>query len=276
MTKSIAFVLLLSSLASAQMTPALSGEIHGDGIELGRLWVRIDAPDSEHFTRKQAVQPDGSFHFDAVPPGDYTLTVLDERLDPIATVLVPVYSMSPPVTVNLPRTRRAQPPSGPVSIARLAHKPPKSAVRSLLRAQHYADRGQLDRAIEELKKSVAVDPEFALAHASLGTDYLRVQRYAESAAELRKAVALDPYTAGYCTNLAMALGALGRMDEAETYARRGVELEPSSAVAEFALGSLLAARPATRDAAVPHLQFAARQIPKAREMLLTITARSDR
>ena len=60
----------------------------------------------------------------------------------------------------------------------------------------------------------------------------------------------------------------GDLDEAETIARRALELSKGDARAEFLLGLLLLRREETKAAGLQHLEYAARHIPEAKQILL--------
>jgi TolB-like protein/Tfp pilus assembly protein PilF len=102
----------------------------------------------------------------------------------------------------------------------------------------------LQRAKEFATRAVAADPESAEARLALARVYRAVDWDWEKAeAEIRKAVALDPSFALAHTSLANILSESGRVDEAAEEARLGRELEPqSSSVAELAGVALLYAR----------------------------------
>jgi tetratricopeptide (TPR) repeat protein len=49
-----------------------------------------------------------------------------------------------------------------------------------------------DRALDALRRAVALKPTLALAHSRLGSAYLNLRRYDEALAAAREAVRLDP------------------------------------------------------------------------------------
>jgi tetratricopeptide (TPR) repeat protein len=52
------------------------------------------------------------------------------------------------------------------------------------------------RAIEALRRAIAIDPGLAIAHSRLGSAYLNLRRYEEALAEVGEAVRLDPALPG--------------------------------------------------------------------------------
>jgi tetratricopeptide (TPR) repeat protein len=147
------------------------------------------------------------------------------------------------------------------------------AALSLKRGIDAAARGAADEAIAWFLKAVALQPDFAAAHANLGLLLLATQRHAEAEASLRTAVsfmpldaalrnalgvaqetiqrfqqaeatyraalAMQPEFAEAHANLGNCLRRLGRLDEAQQHCQRAVELGPDFAVAHYNLGVLL-------------------------------------
>ncbi len=136
-----------------------------------------------------------------------------------------------------------------------------------------AGRGAADEAIAWFLKTVALKPDFAVAHANLGLLLVATQRHAEAEAHLRTAVSFMPldaalrnalgvaqetiqrfpqaettYRAALAVrpefaeahaNLGNCLRRLGRLDEAQAHCERAIELQPDFAVAHYNLGILL-------------------------------------
>lgn len=88
-------------------------------------------------------------------------------------------------------------------------------------------RDDVDGALGPLGQAVAAAPDFADAHATLGTALARLGRHAEAVEAFRRALHLRPDQLPILVNLGIALSVLGRFDEAETAHRRVVELDPN-------------------------------------------------
>lgn len=142
-------------------------------------------------------------------------------------------------------------------------------------ASGYFSRGQLETALDEVKRALAARPDLAagynlraLIYASLGEHALadesfrralqldprdadtlhnhgwylcQRQRYDEAEPRFDAALALPQYRQGPRTLLAKGLcqARAGRLDEAEATMTRAYELDPGSPAAAFALGELL-------------------------------------
>jgi tetratricopeptide (TPR) repeat protein len=87
----------------------------------------------------------------------------------------------------------------------------------------HAWNGQFDEAIAALKEAAQIDPSNAKAHFNLGRVYYRAGQAAEAIRSLEQAIALKP-----------------AYDEAEMALRRAVELQPDLAQAQYNLGALYA------------------------------------
>jgi TolB-like protein/predicted Ser/Thr protein kinase len=122
-----------------------------------------------------------------------------------------------------------------------------------LRGLSFAERfawSEKDKAIPLLEQAVALDPQFAIAHAALAAQYARKsfardpKREWESKAfvQLEKALAIDPGLSGpYVTrgNLVFTQANGFHFERAAADYREALKIEPSSADARAALASLL-------------------------------------
>jgi Flp pilus assembly protein TadD len=97
----------------------------------------------------------------------------------------------------------------------------------------YAHR--YDASIAQARKTLALDPDFPLAHANLAVAELGKGNHEAAIAELRKAVELSQGDAGYKAVLAHACARAGRTDEA----RRLLAEITTHAATEGASGSQL-------------------------------------
>ena len=118
------------------------------------------------------------------------------------------------------------------------------------RGRHVYDRGarpDLERAVELFEQAVALDPEFASAHAALAGAHLRlawfgfvpVSRAVPAArGSVERALALDPDHAEALTRQAQLDLTEGRMERARQTLERTLELNPSHADARGTLSQL--------------------------------------
>jgi len=93
---------------------------------------------------------------------------------------------------------------------------------------------------EYIRRALAIDDNLAEAHASLGYQYMCVQKWAESERELKRAIELNPnYPQAYGWN-GVRLMMIGRYDESLASIRRGLEIDPTSNGINFYYGVCLA------------------------------------
>jgi tetratricopeptide (TPR) repeat protein len=94
----------------------------------------------------------------------------------------------------------------------------------------YLQRGQVEQAIAELKKAIALDPQSAAGHLLLGQAYLAqrsLSMVAEAKAELRQALDIDPSLIWARFYLAKVSMDLGQYDRAKAELERGLETRPN-------------------------------------------------
>jgi len=116
---------------------------------------------------------------------------------------------------------------------------PANAGQRRALASAYADAGQYDRATEELRIAVALEPEHAATHFHLGLMLARTDRVVGAIQVLERATELAPDSARYHLRLGRACARGTRDRCAEAAFRRAVELEPGLTNARFDLALLL-------------------------------------
>jgi tetratricopeptide (TPR) repeat protein len=115
---------------------------------------------------------------------------------------------------------------------------PEAAQPQVGLGQWYAERGSLDESRAHYEAAIALRPDYAVAHASLGAVLLAYGQDAEAALSLERAASLAPDAATTWSNLGVALARLGRTGEAERAYGRALELEPGLAAARHNLEAL--------------------------------------
>ena len=120
--------------------------------------------------------------------------------------------------------------------ARLAAAPLPESLTIL--AEFESRLGDEALAQKYLEQSVRIDPDFALAHHSLGLSLVRQHRYDEALEELREAWRLDPENSRFAYVLAVALNSMGHRDEAIQLLRDVRQRFPDSNDVQSLLNSL--------------------------------------
>jgi type IV pilus assembly protein PilF len=102
--------------------------------------------------------------------------------------------------------------------------------------QEYMARGQLETALEKLKRAIKIDPSSIDGHTVLAILYERIDRQTLAEAAYRRAVELDPEGGSTNNNMGAFLCRLGRFPDAEKYFLRAVE-DPFYQTPEAALAN---------------------------------------
>ena len=109
-------------------------------------------------------------------------------------------------------------------------------------AEAFRNRGRYDKALEAYRAVLALDPEFAMAHAGMGVALFRLERYEEAIESLDRSLSLHsipPTATARLVLMGRAAQALGRLDAAVAHYERAVEIDPRN---PDALDHLAAAR----------------------------------
>jgi Flp pilus assembly protein TadD len=100
-----------------------------------------------------------------------------------------------------------------------------------------AELGKNDKAMEEFREALRIDPAFEPAHANLGLALFRDGKPAEARAELLDAISLNTRDSNAHCNLGRVLSALGQTNEAVDEFTRAVRINPYFAEAYSNLGT---------------------------------------
>jgi adenylate cyclase len=87
-------------------------------------------------------------------------------------------------------------------------------------------RESIEKGIELVQKTLAMDDSIAMAHGLLGHFYIQKREYEKAIAEGERAVALDPGGAGVHTLYAINLNYAGRSEEAIPMFQKAIRLDP--------------------------------------------------
>ena len=107
----------------------------------------------------------------------------------------------------------------------VALAPGSAKVRFNLAAAYGASPARgMAKEIEQLEKTIELDPTFARAHVALGKAYLRDGKVAEAVKALQEATRLSPESGEARYQLGLALARAGRKEEATSELQKGREL----------------------------------------------------
>jgi tetratricopeptide (TPR) repeat protein len=110
------------------------------------------------------------------------------------------------------------------------------------RAQLLFQQSRYDLAEESLRRTLADDPDFAMAHGLLALCMLQRQAYKEATEEAERAVRLEPNVPFMHYVLAHVFLQRNRLEEAEQAAKTAVELNPYDADLHCVLGNIYMAQ----------------------------------
>jgi Flp pilus assembly protein TadD len=120
-----------------------------------------------------------------------------------------------------------------------------------------ARRGQLEEAIQNLEQALALNPEISSAHFNLANVFALQGRFAEAIKHFENALRINPdYIAAY-NNLGKVMAAQGQLDKAIALFRRAVQIQPDFAEAHRSLAMALDEK-GNKDEAVQEFQEAAK------------------
>jgi len=109
-----------------------------------------------------------------------------------------------------------------------------------LMARFFADRGDLDRAIEHLRISINIEPTDSTKYVDLGTALAKKGQLNEAIKNFQNALALNPTLSVAHHNLANALAVQGNLQQAAAHLKEALRLKPDYAEAYVTLGKVFA------------------------------------
>lgn len=133
------------------------------------------------------------------------------------------------VQIHLRLRERASLSSGVVS----ANSPPKSALDLFEKALASAKDGSRERAVEELKKAIAIHPTFVAALNGLGVQYLKLGEFEKAFEAFSLAVKISPDNPMLHLNAGIALLQLRRFEQAEVELHKATHSNEASGPAHL-------------------------------------------
>ncbi len=220
----------------------LHGQLTGvSGVSLSNLTVQLMPAGSRIARAQSVVTLGGSFAFQDIEQGTYTLQVIDARGESVHDEIVNVFDGGD-LSIRLESPRGVRPAEGIVSVRELAHPVPAKAAKEYSSAKNAASSGDYEKAFKHFERAIAIDPEYVEALNDMGVAYMRQNRAVEAANCFTKAAAIAPKFILVQINLSVAESRLGRLDEAEAAARRALAIDAESPPAKQALALSLALR----------------------------------
>lgn len=131
------------------------------------------------------------------------------------------------------------------------HKEPSSPVPAsaeesydfhLTEGRRYLRQNDSARALDHLKKAVAINPDSPKVHNFLGIAYFQQKDYKLAKTEYEKAIDLDSSYAQAYNNLGSVYFMLSEFDKAKALFKKALSLFPNLVSAHYSLGTLLVAQ----------------------------------
>lgn len=256
----VAFLLLSACLAQAQGggidaagtggRHAISGRLvfpSGQRADL-RLKVRLESPGYGDLMVLSDMN--GSFSFQSLRPGNYTVVIEGgEFFETVReTVFIEAATVSPrrpsgvapvsrPFSVQVYLRPKAQPNNAKAGVINAALAGvPKPAVELYNQAIESARTGDSDKAIEQLKKAVALYQSFGLALNELGVQYLKRGEVDKAAEVLHSAVSLSPEAFEPRLNYGIVLMNQKKFADAELHLREALRMNEVAFTPHLYLG----------------------------------------
>jgi Flp pilus assembly protein TadD len=245
LTNSLLFALFVSTAAysaSAQAIGAHRGDTSGSGgnsaIEghiisptgkLPETRVRVTLDSVNSGQRVTFANDDGSFNFNGLEGGSYTLVIDAGKEFEIAREGVFIEAGKP--MSNVPVYLRIKPETNP-ALAGV----PKGAVDLFLKALDAEQKKDSEKAMTLLGEAIAQHPNFGLAHNELGMLYMRAGKLDNALEEYKSAVGVLPDDPIVQLNYGSALTQKKDFSEAEKQLKRALKKLDKSATGHFYLG----------------------------------------
>jgi len=165
--------------------------------------------------------------------------------------------------------RRQVVESRTISLTRLAHQPPKKAVKAFRRGQSASKAGKNAKAAEHYERAVEIDGEWLEARVNLGAQYYRLGLAEKAIEQLGRAIEIDPSSASAFSNLSAAYSLSGLPGAAERAARQSIDLDPFLPTGRYVLGIALWDLGRTGEA-VDQWRLAASDLEAVRQLLARV------
>jgi Tfp pilus assembly protein PilF len=229
-------------VARAQAIGAHRGDTAGTGgsssiqgriiSPLGKLpetRIRVTLEHSDTGTRTAIAGDDGSFNFNGLEDGSYTLTIDAGKDYEVARESIYIEGGKP--IYNVPVYLRLKPESNP-ALAGV----PKPALELFNKAVESARKNENDKAISLLNEAIAQHPQFGLAHNELGLLYLKANQLDKALEEFKAAQKALPDDPQIQLNYGLALLEKKDYTEAEKQFRKSAKKLDKSAQVHMYLG----------------------------------------
>ena len=243
----VAFTMMATALGLAQRNRSLRARVlMPDGSPSQTVKIRLEGGEGE-IIRDSFTDSTGNFEVRNLGTGIYTIIVpSDDRTYSTTTERVEITRYSPDVIaisvyLNPKEESRTRLKSGrhTVSAREASNSIPKKARQAYDRSVELSSRGKTREAVEELKRAIAIYPEYVHAYNDLGVAYIKLDLIDDAIRALDKSISLDPKAFNPRLNLGIANVRRNDFVRAEPPLRTAVTFDASAPLAHLYLGITL-------------------------------------
>ncbi len=228
-------------VSGEERTYEISGRVRLGGKSPGPLPVMVFLDGAvTPFAASTRTDPAGKFRFKGLLPGMYRLTVVvggwgrsEETID-----VGPSTADRRGRVVRDVEFRKEAGWDGGATVSPAELTLPANAVKAYQRAESALGRRDIDRAVEELKKAVALAPDYSDAWNRLGTIAYQTRRYQDAEQYFTEALRCNPESYAATVNLGAAQLVLGKLELALETNRAAVRARPDDPLAHSQLGQV--------------------------------------
>lgn len=218
----------------------IKGRIYfSDSATASKQRVKVRLTSTDMMDQTTVTDEDGSFAFNGLAAGHYTLIVdggkeFDSAVEPIS---IDREASPGGRNINLAINLKLK---GTKAAADAAFaKVPKAAQDLYGKGLEAAAKGDSKKAAEQFNAAIALYPEFSQALSELGIQYLKLGHPDKAAEALKKASELSPKDFTTRLNYGIALSGERKFSEAETELREALKLNSAAPTAHMYLGITL-------------------------------------
>ncbi|MDQ6788399.1 MAG: tetratricopeptide repeat protein [Acidobacteriota bacterium] len=219
----------------------------------GTITVKLES--TSYSSLSVVTDRNGGFSFSNLTPGSYTVII--DAGENFEIAREPVYiddTSNPPIrtdpnspamilpenprTVRVPiylQLKKNAPLNNKILNAKLAGVP-KDALKHYEKGIELGQINKAEESVAELRQAVAIYPQFSVALAELGKQYLRLGKLDEAVNALRSSVNIDPKYFIAKLDYGIALLNKREIDNAETQLKDATEINPSAVTPHYYLG----------------------------------------
>lgn len=214
----------------------ITGRVHfPSGQSAGVVKVNLESTSSFGASSSAATDQDGTFRFNGLEPGSYTVVVdagnqYEKAREP---VVIDTESRGRMVQVAIQLHFKVD-ASNPAFAG-----VPEKALSLYQKGAAAAKKGDNKAAAQFLSDAVAAYPNFAIALNDLGFQYMKLNQLDKAAETYEAFVKLKPEDPTGHLNLGIARYNQKKFDEAETHLRKALELKSAGPMAHYYLGLTL-------------------------------------